>query len=81
MLAFDFGEIVDGVVKDLSSYQNHGTVGGGATFPEGGAPEGNHDLDLSDPGVYWSVDGTSDMLEIAHTDALALGQDNADFTV
>jgi hypothetical protein len=81
VLAYDFGSIVDGVVQDLSSYQNHGTATGNCNFPEGGAPEGYSELDLSDPGVYWSIDGTSDMLEIAHTDELALGQDNADFTV
>ncbi len=81
VLAYDFGSIIDGVVQDLSPNGNHGTVNGDLTFPVGGAPEGKTVLVLPEPGQYMSVDGTSDMLEIAHTDELALGQDNADFTV
>ena len=34
-----------------------------------------------DHGAYMSVDGTNDYLVIAHTEALALGKDGADYTV
>jgi hypothetical protein len=39
VLAFDFGEISDNKVRDLSPYGNDGTING-VTFPKGGAYEG-----------------------------------------
>jgi hypothetical protein len=89
VLAYDFGERIDGVIRDLSDYGNDGEILGGMTFPDGGAPEGKHIVVMPPPGQYMSTgadptgnsDDSEGYLEIAHTDALALGQDNADFTV
>ena len=81
--AFDFSgvNLDDNTIKDISPYGNHGTIVGGPTFPEGGAPEGHYALDLGEPGVYMEVDGSANYLEVAHTEDLELGKDNADFTV
>ena len=80
VLAYDFGEISDNKVRDLSPYGNDGVING-VTFPEGGAPEGHHVYKLPPPGAYMEVDGSADYLEIPHTEDLELGKDNADFTV
>ena len=50
VIAYDFGSIVDNIVKDISGYGNDGTIVGYPTFPEGGAPEGKYQLDLPGAG-------------------------------
>jgi len=74
------GGIKDGLIKDLSNFGHHAQVMGSPEFPEGGSPITDYvPPDYTAPS-YMTVDGSS-YLKIAHTDALALGKDNADFTV
>ncbi|MDP6586964.1 MAG: hypothetical protein QF535_20085 [Anaerolineales bacterium] len=67
------GGITNGQINDLSTYEHPIQVMGSPEFPEGGSPVTVHS--------YMSIDGVSDYLIIDHTEALALGKDNADFTV
>ncbi len=74
VLALDFSSsVTSGKVKDLSSYGHDVKVVGGLKMLSGGPPQ--------KPDYYMSFDGVSDYLVIPHTQALALGKDNGNFTV
>ncbi len=54
---------------------------GNPAWTEGGSPQKEYvEVDDTTPS-YMTIDGVNDYLVIDHTDALALGANNADFTV
>ena len=68
----------NGQILDKSAYGNNAKVMGNPTFTDGGSPITEYESMVPS---YMVVNGVSDYLVIDHTDALALGQNNADFTV
>ncbi len=71
----------DDLVLDMSNYGNNAKVMGNPTFTEGGSPLREYVAPPSTTPSYMTIDGVNDYLVIDHTDALALGKDNADYTV
>ncbi len=69
------------LVLDMSNYGHNAKVMGNPTFTEGGPPLREYVAPPSTTPSYMTIDGVNDYLVIDHTDALALGGNNADFTV
>ncbi|MDP6586965.1 MAG: hypothetical protein QF535_20095 [Anaerolineales bacterium] len=79
VLSLDFTNgVTNGQINDLSTYGHHAHVVGSPEFIVGGSPLTDY---ISTVPSFMTVDGANDYLVIDHSEALALGKDNADFTI
>ncbi len=82
VLALDFaGGVVDGVIHDMSPFLHHAKVHGNPEMVPGGYPEKPYEAPPLPTGNFMKISDGNQYIEIPHSDSIAMGRDNGDFTV